>query len=313
MVGTSLSPLALPKAAALTEALVAPPDSVGADEALVALRQAFNEALASAAAGLGPDRLVIDAYRMRALTGGAPQEDRPFEWTPQTARRSIGIEAARACLARAGLTPLAATIDEVARLVRGHEQNGSRAGGLSAWLSGLSTGARAVVTAEAAGWTSQLVSSLEWGRLTEPVIGANRRVVAPGAPNVALRMRFEAAHRVRDHGTSGTAASLFMMMPGRPASTVQIELGLAALAVVLDDRTRSTPYRVIGWWPQSGRALVMGVDEKLLRDTADKVVAAVGRAPRSSHPEAPPATQRTAARGEGITEQANQSDLRVAS
>ncbi len=288
MVGTSLSPVVLPKAAALTDALVAPPSAMLADEVVLGVRKAFVDALRAAAEGLGADRLMIDAFRIRALTEETSRGEQPFRWSPQAARRSIGIEAARACLARAGLTPLAAANDEVDRLVLSHEQGGSAAGTLGEWLAQLHVGARAVVIAEAAGWTSQLVSALEWERLVEPVVGANRRVVVPDVPNVALRMRFEAAHRSSGDAAKKRPAALFLMLPGRPASTVRLELGLAALAVVVDARTRATPHRVIGWWPQSGRALVVPVDEVLLRETAGRVVAAVQRAPRSGAPTSAP-------------------------
>jgi hypothetical protein len=282
MVGTALSPTVLPKSAALTDALVAPADHLLADDELSQLKISFLERLGTAAQGLGPDRVLIDAFRLRALASNEPKGEPPFQWSPFIARRSIGIEATRACLARPGLTPLMAVNQEVARQVRQHEQDGSSGRGLSAWLAQLGTGALAVVVAEAAGWTSQLVSSLQWRRVTKPVVGANRRMVMPSAPHVALRMRFEVAHRSEIVDKGPTPTALFMMMSGRPASTTQTELSLAALTLALDDRHPSIPYRMVGWWPQSGRALVLPVTRALLDGVADQVVEAVRHMPRSA-------------------------------
>jgi hypothetical protein len=294
MVGTALSPTALPKSAALTDALVAPAEDLLADDELSELKTSFLERLGTAAEGLGPDRVLIDAFRLRVLTSEAPDDDRPFQWSPFIARRSIGIEAARACLARPGLTPLVAVNEEVAGQVRRHDQEGSPGRGLSAWLAGLGTGALAVVVAEAAGWTSQLVSSLEWTRVTNPVVGANRRLVVPSAPNIALRMKFEVAHRSDAVGKRRTPTALFMMMTGRPASTIQNELSLAALTLALDDRHPSVPSRVVGWWPQSGRGLVLPVTRALLDGVAHQIVEAVRRMPRSADkPQARSVSKRT--------------------
>ncbi len=282
MVGTSLSPITLPKSAALTDALIAPPGSLVGDDELAALRLSFADGLRGASDGMGVDRVQIDAYRLRALLEGALEEERPFEWSPSKARRSIGIECLRACRARGDLSPLAAANEEVTRLVRRHEQEGSAAGRLAEWLAPLGTGARAVVAAEAAGWTTQLLTALQWSRIDRPIIGAGRRVVLPSVPNVALRTRFEVAHRL-EAAEGRIPASIFLMMNGRPAATTQGELGLAALTLALDDRRPMTPYRVVAWWPQSGRALIQNVDARLLRDTADLVVTAVQRVPRSAH------------------------------
>jgi hypothetical protein len=114
------------------------------------------------------------------------------------------------------------------------------------------------------------------------VVGANRKVVMPSAPNVALRMRFEVAHRSEIVDKGPTPTALFMMMFGRPTSTTQTELSLGALTVALDDRHPSIPYRVVGWWPQSGRALVLPVTRALLDSVADHVVEAVRHLPRSA-------------------------------
>jgi hypothetical protein len=160
---------------------------------------------------------------------------------------------------------------------------------LAEWIGGLAVGGRAVVQAEAVLWTTQLMTALDWDRLRRPAIGRDSSVVMPSSSRVLLRGRIEvqtwASPRGSDgDGSVGTAAPeqvvLLSMMPGRPGRTARMELGLSALTSALDNRQGAIPIRVIGWWPQCGRALVVPVDVALLNQTCQAVVATV----RSSCP-----------------------------
>jgi hypothetical protein len=287
MVGSSLSPTALPKSEELTNALTAPGPILVDTAAFDELRTDLEVRLGAAAAALPGDRpLRVDGYR---LGHPDPSEDdaKPFEWGLWTARRPLGLDCARQCVADRRVHPVDAARDVVADLIGRAVRGAERPGSLGEWLGGLTPGARGVVQAEAVGWASKLVTTLDWARLPRPIIGADRSVVFPGAPQVLLRGRIEvrvtAAGRSQPRGGTGRTECLFMMMTGRPTPTSDVELGLAALTVACDPRRPSVPVRVIGWWPECGRAQVVPVDRRLLERTIESVVDTVTMATRRRH------------------------------
>jgi hypothetical protein len=283
MIGTSLPSTSLPKATALTEVLTWPSSpSISRDE-FHQLRQAFEGELGTVARSLPiNERIRIDGYRLRNTVSDL---DSPFRWSPWTARRPIGVECVRACLACARLTPLQASHDVIRRFVRRADDERGHPGSLAEWLAGLAVGGRTVVQAEAVVWATQLLTALDWTKLSRPIVGGDRSVVPSSSSRVLLRGRIEVLTRVvparspnkgealgaRDVGP----AALFAMMTGRPSPTARTELGLAALTVALDGREGEAPIRVVGWWPQCGRALVVPVDLALFNQTCDAVLGAV--------------------------------------
>jgi hypothetical protein len=291
MIGTSLSPTALPKASSLTNALTAPSPLLVTLAEFAMIRQALERELGAVAERLrANDRVRVDAYHLRdSLSGGAPRAgDASFRWTPLTARRPIGIECARACLANPRLSPLESARDAITHLVR-HAKDQRRPGSLAEWVGGLAVGGRAVVQAEAVLWTTQLMTALDWDGLRRPVIGRDSSVVLPSSSRVLLRGRIEVQTWASPPGSDGDGSVgpvapdqvvLLSMMPGRPGRTARMELGLSALTSALDNRQGAIPARVVGWWPQCGRALVVPVDVALLNQTCQAVVATV----RSSCP-----------------------------
>jgi len=283
MVGTSLPPTSLPKATSLTDVLTAPaPLPVSRDE-FGELRRDFEDELRTAARSLRVgERIRVDAYHLRNSISGNVDRESPFKWTPWTARRPIGVECVRACLANARLTPPQTGHDVIARLIRRADDERGRPGSLAEWLAGLAVGGRAVVQAEAVAWATQLLTALEWSKLTAPIVGVDRSVVLPSSSQVLLRGRIEVRTRLvspqppNARRTLDVAPSvLFAMMTGRPSPTARTELGLAALTVALDGRHGDVPVRVVGWWPQCGRALIVPVDLALLDHTCQAVVATV--------------------------------------
>jgi hypothetical protein len=280
MIGSSLPPTALPKAATLTDALISPSSELVSRDAFNRLRRTFERRIRTAAGVVHPDVPIrVDAYHLRGTTLGPDVRDRPFQWSPWTARRPIGVEVARACLVGARLSPLQASHEVIERLVRRANEGPSRAGTLAKWLSGLSTAGRAAVQAEAVVWATQLLTALDWTKLTNPTIGGDVSVVVPAASQILLRGRIEVRTPLgcpedRPNGDLGAAAptALFTMMFGRPTSTAHREMGLAALTAALEDCRGDVPARVVGWWPQCGRALVLPVDLGLLERTCEAVV-----------------------------------------
>jgi len=294
MVGTSISPTSLPKAASLTKALVAPPSSTVKLAELTTIRRVWEEELASTFHGIQPaSRIRIDAYRLHRSITGHTESERPFQWTPWTARRRIGLDSVRACIANPRVSPVQATHDTVDRLLRRAEDNGGREDRLVEWLVGLSTGSRAVVEAESVLWATQLLCALDWTQISRPVIGSDRslgglgRVILRGRVDVEVRMG-TSRHRRPDSLDIGLAeTALFVVMAGQHAPSSRLELGLPALTIALDDRHQSVPTTVVGWWPASGRALILPVDVDLLLRTAEAVVEAIrceiDRLPRRLH------------------------------
>jgi len=276
MVGTSIPSTALPKAASLTEVLLAPSPPLVELSELHRLRHTFECELQMAAGPLDPkDRVRVDTYRLRNSMTGKNEADSPFRWTPWTARRPIGVESVRACLSNPRLTPVQATHEAIARLIRRADDE-RRPDSLSGWLASLAIGGRAVVQAEAVVWTTQLLTALDWTKLGRPAVGGDRSVVVGSSGHVLLRGRIEVlARALSGDGSFGPQPVLFSMMTGRPGPTARAELGLTALTVTLDDRHSEIPLRVIGWWPQCGRALVVPVDVALLSRTCEAVVATV--------------------------------------
>jgi hypothetical protein len=296
--------MALPKAASLTDALTLGASSMVSPDEFAEVRQAFEHELRRTTRSLPTgERIRVDGYSLRNAMSGGAGHGGAFRWTPWTARRPIGIECVRASLANPRLTPLQASHDVITRLVRQADEQRGRPGSLSEWLAGLAVGGRTVVQAEAVVWATQLTTALDWTRLSRPIVGDDRSVVLPSSSQVLLRGRIELrtfATPARVQGTNprrrleSEPSVLFATMTGRPSPTARTELGLAALTVALGDRHGEVPVRVLGWWPQCGRALVVPVDLTLLNQTCEAVVGTV----RSMCPTIPQKSRPSRATGE---------------
>lgn len=272
MVRTSLSTTLLPRARVLTDALLAPPAPTVSESELIGLRMEIESEMSRLYQTFEADRFLrIDAYRLREAHRDH-HDQRPFAWNPWTARRPIALEALRIWMARPKLSPLRA-VDAAVESLRARADG--RARSLGEWLGGLPTGARAVVQAEAVTLATQLVGALEWGRLEAAAIGSDRSVAFEAVPRVRLHARIDVRIPLSDNPDGTEANALFLAMTGRPGPTTPEELGLAALTVALHPRL-GFPARVIGWWPQCGRAAIADVDLGLLRRTTDAVLRAVG-------------------------------------
>jgi hypothetical protein len=285
MTGTSLSPTRLPKAEALTEVLVSAP-TVELGEPPDELHRQLAAALTSAGSQLpAVTALRVDGYFLRtALT--TPEQLRapdPFEWSPRTARRLLGLAAVRACVSGSERAPADAVEHVVAAAVEDARRGSQRAGSLAGWLLSLAGGGRAVVRAEAVTWATQLLAALDWRGLgAPPIVGSDQWWDGPAGCRVALRGRSEVRTQTRPDDraprslTNGPRpAALFTMLGGRPSPIAALELGLAALASFMARPKEPSPARVVGWWPQCGRALVLPIDGPTLRNTTDAVISAL--------------------------------------
>lgn len=278
-----LSPMRLPKARTLTEALTAPADGPGG-ELVPAVAVRLTEALGRLENQLpGGDRLRVDEYLLATAVDdprAGPPPSEPFRWSARTARRSIGIAAVRACHHGLHRTPAEAVAGVLEQLVEDSRGGAGRGGSLGRWLAGLPTGARAAVQAEAVTWATRLHVSLDWGALPHGTVvgGRDQWWDCPWARRIGLRGRAEVRTWTAD-GTGGPGngrrPALFCLRPGMPGPTSRTELALPALVSSLVVPAGALPARVVGWWPSCGRAVVLEVDGEVLARAAASVVAAV--------------------------------------
>jgi hypothetical protein len=293
---TTLPATLLPRARGLTGALVAPARPLPPAAAVAALRRALLAGLEEArAGGRGPVR--VHGYALRAAGEGtaarADPEREPFRWTARRARRTVGLPAAARVVAGLDRTPAEATarvLEDMAAAGR----RGARPGSLAAWLAAPAPGVVPAVLAEATAWATHLTTALDWHRLARAgaggaeVGGADRWWDLGGRPPVGLRGRADVRVRVAPAGGSGAAGAAgaagagpaaplacLSLVGGRPGPGSRAELGLAALVEVVRRPGGPVPARVVGWWPECGRALVLDVDEALLASTVSATVAAV--------------------------------------
>lgn len=281
----TLSPLALPKANALTEALMAE-GSYPSAAAVATVRRRLLQGLSDAAAVV-PDpspclrirafdlvesetggrvhRVAHPATQASAGASGAPRP--PFRWTARTARRRVGLAAVRSCLTQPGLAPA----EGVATVVADPESPtglGRRGPGSCAdWLASLAPGARSLVQAEATTWATSLWTALEWERFQPaPVVGAPDRWWDWRGP---LRVALQGRADVRIPGPGGAH---LVVLDGFPSPASRRALCFSALVDALRSDGVDTPARVIAWWPECGKAWVAPIDGDALRDCAEQVV-----------------------------------------
>jgi hypothetical protein len=273
---------ALPRATGLTDALLAPAGPELSAPVLATVTERLRASLGPTPGAPTPDasggRLTVDAFFLRPPTAGAAT---PFRWTARTARRTIGLAAVRACLPGGRRAPGDAVIETMAVMIEDGRRGLGRPGGIEQWLASLAPGGTAAVAAAAVVWATGLLHAVTWARTDGAVVGPTDQWWTVDA-TVALRGRADIRLPVGDGG-GGRRMALLTIVGGRPGSASRAALGLPALVAAAGGRQQPMPARVVGWWPECGRALVVPVDAGLLETTADAVVGAVraGRAASS--------------------------------
>jgi hypothetical protein len=276
---TALSSTALPRATGLTDALLAPAGPELPVPVLAAVTERLRAALGPtpgtppAAAG---GRLTVDAFFLRTPTAGAAT---PFRWTARTARRTIGLAAVRACLPGGRRAPGDAVVETMAEMTEDGRRGLGRPGGIEQWLASLAPGGTAAVAAAATVWATGLLHAITWDRTDGAAVGPADHWWNVSA-GVVLRGRADVRLPVGDGG-EGRRTAVLTIVGGRPGPASRAALGLPALVAAAGGRRQPMPARVVGWWPECGRALVLPVDAGLLDATADAVVGAV-RAARAT-------------------------------
>lgn len=227
----------------------------------------------------------------------------PFSWSPINARRILGIQAARSIIDGQCNTPKEAVAGIVKESITTCTSGSVYTGSLSRWLASLSMGGLSSVMAEAITWTSRFITALDWSSIPQTVeIGRDYWWNCQKVPLITLRGRSDVRVRIplpiplkRDQLTgkktaqkksteqsSITGGSLidkgvafFTVMADNSYLDCRSELGLPALVEVLRRPYAPLPLRVVGWWPNSGRSIVLPVTDQLLEETAKSVIDAV--------------------------------------
>lgn len=268
--------LALPRAAALTDALLAPVGPTLAGPDLDRLRRRVAGALAPDDVGGRGDRFELDAYRLDTALHDPSRCGAPEPFTPSAVRcrRSIGLDAVRLCLRDDRPPPAAAVAEVLEAAVRAVELPDAGGGTIpwwATWYAASAPGTRAVVQAEAVTWATALWTALDWERFVRVDVGGTRlRWVVPGtAGGVVLRARAEVRTWVAD------APVLLLSCSGEPSGDWRPSLGFPALVAALAHDQRAVPRRVVGWWPAAGQVRIAEVDLGLLEVSAEAVGSAL--------------------------------------
>ncbi|HEY5250606.1 MAG TPA: hypothetical protein VIJ09_03045 [Acidimicrobiales bacterium] len=269
--------VALPRAGALTDALMAPPtETVGADE-LRRLRDRLAGDLVTLVEELpAGEKLKLDEFRFgqaREHPDRLGADDGPFVASPAVCRRAVGSAAVARCLRRRSSSPAVAVAEVLAAGAEDAGDGGDptvRAPWWAGWYGGLSAGGRAMVEAEAVTWATQLWTALEWERLVQPMVGGSDDWWdCPGTRSLTLKGRADV--RVRTEGRP----VLLVVGSGVPPFDWRAALGFPALVATLARGEKSVPARVVGLWPASGQVRILPVDIEALAETATAVMAAV--------------------------------------
>lgn len=273
-------PLTLPRARALTDALVCASPPYPALDTAPRLAERLAHLIAGAVAHTGPVSVADQGHRSRDATtcmrigayqllsagrtssqhaGPVSGTTRPFRWTARRARRTIGLAGLRMILEKQAGTPAEGVAAVVGRAGGADALGTRRPGSCADWLDSLPPAARVGVRAEATTWATQLWSALEWGRVeTAALVGPpDRWWVCGDRLRVALRGRTD----VRISSAGGVHLS---MLASQPTAESRLALCLSALVELLANGPGEVPARVAGWWPEAGKAWIVPVDDAAL-------------------------------------------------
>ena len=268
--------LKLPRAEAITDALLEPVPELSIDE-VRAVRAELTAALVPMAAELPPtSRLVLDGHRFR-LAMRHPErcalEAEEFHHSAPVVRRAVGLAAVNRCL-RTGAASPGVVMDDVLEV--GDEQVAAERGAprsvpwWTTWFAGLGRAGRAVVAAEANTWATALWTSVQLERLARPVVVGSDDWWSPaGARNLSLHGRSDVRAQL------GQRSVLITVEPGTPDAQTT-EVVFPTLVAVVANEARPLPGRVLGIWPACGQVRMVDIDATALRQCAERVVSAAG-------------------------------------
>ncbi|MGD0320172.1 MAG: hypothetical protein ABSC00_00980 [Acidimicrobiales bacterium] len=273
--------LALPRAAALTDALLAPSAYVVRASELQELRASLLRELPPLLEGLPPnERLQMGAYELLVARYHpercAIRRD-GFVPSPARCRRAIGVAAVERCVRGRASTPQTAVAEVLESGVEDLSGAAKARGGQpppwwAEWYSGLALGGRATVQAEAVTWATQLWTALDWRRFERPPVigGHDDWWDCPGRRQLVVRGRAEV------RAWAGNRQVMLVVASGFPGAGWRPELAHRALVVALARGEGPIPARAVGLWPASGLVRICEVDATALSEAATALVSAVG-------------------------------------
>ena len=230
--------LALPRAAPLTDALLAPAACDVRTSEFQELRASLFYELPRLVEELPPsERLQIGAHELVVA------RDHPercalrrdgFVPSPRRCRRAIGVAAVERCVRGRASTPQTAVaevlesgVEDLAAAARA--QGGQSPPWWAEWYAGLALGGRATVQAEALTWATQLWTALDWCRFERPPVigGRDDWWDCPGRRQLAVRGRAEV------RAWAGSRPAMLVVAAGSPGTGWRAELAQRARVVLV--------------------------------------------------------------------------------
>lgn len=274
--------LTLPRSAALTEALLAPPAGNLDSRWIQELRARLLRELPPLAEMIPHDeRLQIGSFEL-ALARDRPEacaaRYRGDRFAPSAAltRRAVGLAAVERCVRGRSAVPQTAVAEVLDSgledLVESRRSEGApRAPWWAEWYESLGPGGRATVLAEAVTWATQLWTALDWSRFDRPAVIGGRDDFwdCPGRRQLSVRGRAEVRAFAGDRRVTLVTGTRY------PGPAWRAELAHRALVVAMSRAESSVPARVVGFWPSSGMVRICEVDASALSEAADALVSGV--------------------------------------
>jgi hypothetical protein len=276
----------LPRATSVTDILLAPAGAGALAVDRDDVRRRMESDLAQVTAG---PPLRVDGRLVRAVVhGDRANPATPFEWSARAAGRVLGLAALRECATDPRVAPAQAVRDALRDRRSGHPRAGHPTRGWNAslerWLLALPPGGRRAVLVEALDWTTTVHGALDWGRIGpgSSVGGADLWWNSAHRVGVGVRARSEVRLRVPTApddplacNRRGAGWAVLSVLPGWAGPTSRAELCVTALGHLLAPAAPLPTVRVVGYWPQSGQALALAVDDAAVREAADVVIRTV--------------------------------------
>jgi hypothetical protein len=258
--------VALPRAAAITDVLVAPPDGELGETEISRIRDRIVYGRPLAARATLGDPVRVDAYLISMYLADPERLqrlDRSFSPTPASCRRTIGLAAVLMCLRDPSLAPGSA----VKTLLSDAGTPSVSGTWWEEWYRKQPRAARSVVAAEAVTWATHLFEALEWHRFDPPArLAADIRWQTTGPSPIAIHGKVDV------QVSTGGRPSFFTINTGIAGPHWAAALSLPALAAGLGRGPVGVPARVVGLWPESGQVRILAVEPGILDRTSRLVI-----------------------------------------
>ncbi|HXW34282.1 MAG TPA: hypothetical protein VEJ87_06860 [Acidimicrobiales bacterium] len=270
--------LALPRSSALTDVLLEQaPAGPSAREVEVLRADLVHQIANVVRSSRDETKLTLDSHHvLQAMTDpGACSPDPTFMPTPKKCRRAIGGAAVERCLRGRDRNPSDAVRSVVEQGLESSSSEPTDNAAVSPWWAdwyrGLSSGAKAVVCAEAITWGTNLWTALDWDRFERPPVVSGRafKWECASVRRVTLRARADVRLQVGDR------PAFLLVGNGVVPPQWRTSLGFPALVCALSYAERAVPGRVVGIWPAAGQVRTWTASTAALREVADAAVSAV--------------------------------------